>query len=104
MDLKLKYAKHIIEECFWGDYILSAEELLARLEKDEPGFDTFVFSKIIENSRRPSLYLPVLFPPKVLDRLLNRYLRMAKPNKRVRLVAANLTGRFDLVPELQWPQ
>jgi hypothetical protein len=104
MDLKNEYAQKVIEECFWGDYDLSADELLVRLEKSEPGFDKFIFSKIIENSRRPSLYLPVLFSPVALHSLLTRYLRMAGHRRRIRLVAANLTGQFNLVPELQWPQ
>lgn len=102
MDVKRQYAQKVIEECFWGDYDLSADELLLRLENGEPGFDTFIFSKIIENSSRPSVYLPVLFPAIALDALLKRYLQVAGHKKRVRLVAANLTGQFNLVPELQW--
>lgn len=99
---QLVIADRVIEECFWGDYNLTAAELLVRLEQDDPGFDQFLFSKIIENSRQPSRFLPLLFAPEVLQPLLSRYLQMAKNRKRVRLVAANLTGRYDLVPELQW--
>ena len=99
---RLAIADKIISECFWGDYSLTADELLFRLEQHDPGFDRFLFSKIIENSRQPSRYLPMLFAPEVLQSLLDRYLRMAGNRKRVRLVAANLTGRYDLVPELQW--
>lgn len=95
-------ADKIINECFWGDYSLTTEELLLRLEQHEPGFERFLFSKIIENSRQPSRYLPVLFTPEVLQSLLDHYLRIAGNKKRVRLVAANLTSQYDLVPELQW--
>lgn len=89
-------------ECFRGDYLLSAEDILPRLDRGEPGFDRFLFSKIIENSRQPSRHLPVLFPPETLQALPARYLQMSGGNKRVRPVVANLTGRHGLVPELQW--
>lgn len=89
-------------ECFRGDYLLSAEDILPRLDRGEPGFDRFLFSKIIENSRQPSRHLPVLFPPETLQALPARYLQMSGGKKRVRPVVANLTGRHDLVPELQW--
>lgn len=102
MDDRRTIADKMISECFWGDYSLTANELLVRLEQHDPGFERFLFSKIIENSRQPSRYLPMLFAPEVLQSLLDRYLRMAGSRKRVRLVAANLTGRYDLVPELQW--
>jgi len=99
---KLASARRVVAECFWGDYLLSAEDILAGLERDEPGFARFIFSKIIENSRHPSRHLPILFPPEVLAPMLQRYLKMAGGKRRIRLVAANLTGRHELVPELQW--
>lgn len=51
--------------------------------------------------------LPLLFTAETLQALLARYLLMTenqrgRNNQRVRLVAANLTGHYDLVPELQW--
>lgn len=95
-------ADKIISECFWGDYSLTADDLILRLEQHDPGFDRFLFSKIIENSRQPSRYLPMLFAPEVLQSLLDLYLRKAGNRRRVRLVAANLTGQYYLVPELQW--
>ena len=102
MEDRRAIADRMISECFWGDYSLTADELLLRLEQHDPGFDQFLFSKIIENSRQPSRYLPILFAPEVLQSLLGLYLHKAGNRKRVRLVAANLTGRYDLVPELQW--
>lgn len=101
---RLSCARRVLEECFWGDYQLSPEEVLSRLDGCEPGFDRFLFSKILENSRKPSWYLPILFRPEELQALLNRYLGRAGERKRVRLIAANLTGRHDLVPEMQWPK
>lgn len=99
---RLNCAHRVIEECFWGDYLLSAEDMLSRLDRCEPGFDRFIFSKIIENSRKPSWYLPLLFQPGALQSLLARYMERAGDRKRVRLIAANLNGSHDLVPELQW--
>jgi hypothetical protein len=99
---RLTCARRVIEECFWGDYQLSAEVVLSRLDRGDPGFDRFIFSKIIENSRKPSWYLPLLFQPETLQSLLTRYIKSAGNRKRVRLIAANLTGRHDFVPELQW--
>ena len=39
-------AQAVLRECFWGDYQMSAEELLKRLDENDPGFDRFVFSKM----------------------------------------------------------
>lgn len=102
MDNKLNSATQVLNECFWGDYRLSPGDILERLEQNDPGFSRFLFSKIIENSRHPSLHLSILFPEKELLEMLDRYLEMSKGKQRVRLVAANITGNHDLVPELQW--
>lgn len=50
-DPRLSSAQIVLQECFWGDYHLSAQEILDRLDGNESGFDRFLFSKIIENSR-----------------------------------------------------
>ncbi len=99
---RLASAQVVIQECFWGDYQLSAQALLDRLDRNEPGFDRFLFSKIIENSRHPSRHLRNLFPPIVLKNLLDRYLEQAGEKKRLRLIAANLTGNYHQAPEYQW--
>jgi hypothetical protein len=92
----------VLEECFWGDYRLTPTELLERLEKQDVAFERFLFSKIVENSRYPSRHLRNLLPPERLHPLLERYLAQAGDKKRVRLVAANLTGRPELAPEYRW--
>lgn len=102
MDNKLQSATQVVRECFWGDYTLSPRDILARLESNGPGFNHFLFSKIIENSRYPSRHLTILFPKKDLNQMLQRYLKISDNKQRVRLVAANITGNHDLVPELQW--
>lgn len=102
MDRTLQSATQVVRECFWGDYTLSPRDILARLKSNDPGFNHFLFSKIIENSRYPSKHLSILFPEKELHELLDRYLEMSGGKQRVRLVAANITGNHDLVPELKW--
>ena len=99
---RLASARFVMQECFWGEYHLSVQEILDRLDRNEPGFERFLFSKIIENSRYPSRHLRNLFPPGVLQTLLDRYLKQAGDKKRFRLIAANLTGNYRLAPEYQW--
>ena len=101
-DPRLASAQVVIQECFWGEYHLSAQEILDRLDRNEPGFDRFLFSKIIENSPYPSRYLRNLFPPEILQNLLDRYLEQAGDKRRLRLIAANLTGNYSRAPEYQW--
>jgi hypothetical protein len=101
-DPRLSSARIVLQECFWGDYKLSAQEILDRLDNNEPGFDRFLFSKIIENSRYPSRHLRNLLPPDILRDLLNRYLEQAGGSKRLRLIMANLTGDYSKAPEYQW--
>jgi hypothetical protein len=99
---RLASAETVLQECFWGDYNLSAQDLLHRLDAGDPGFERFLFSKIMENSSHPSRHLRILFAPRIMNELLQRHLTQSGDKQRVRLVAANLTGNYDLVPELQW--
>ncbi len=99
---RLSTAERVVQECFWGDYRISAQEILDRLDKGDIDFERFLFSKIMDNSSYPSLHLRTLFAQETLQVLLGRYLKQAGHTKRVRLVAANLTGQYDLVPEEQW--
>jgi len=101
-DSRLKSAKAVLQECFWGEYHLSAQEILDRLDRNEPAFDRFLFSKIIENSPYPSRHLRNLFPPGILQNLLDRYLEQAGEKRRLQLIAANLTGNYNRAPEYQW--
>ncbi|MBL7225025.1 MAG: hypothetical protein ISS59_02725 [Desulfobacteraceae bacterium] len=101
-DPRMTSARLVVRECFWGDYQITAKELVDRLEADEPGFDRFLFSKIMENSPYPSRHISALFHPDMWRALLDRYLKNARNTKRVRLVAANLTGKYDLATEYQW--
>jgi len=76
--------------------------ILRRIDAEDVGFMRFIFSKIIENSSHPSREIRILFPRAVWEQLLNRYMQRSGDKKRIRLVAANLTGNYDLVPEVQW--
>lgn len=95
-------ARVVLRECFWGDYRITSEELLNRLDKDEAGFDRFVFSKIVENSDYPSRHIRALFHPDKWQELLDRYMKTGRNTKRLCLVAANMTGNYDLAKEYTW--
>jgi hypothetical protein len=101
-DNRMINARTVLRECFWGDYQMSAEELLRRLDKDEPGFDRLVFSKIVENSAYPSRHIRALFHPDKWRTLMDRYMKTGRNAKRLRLVAANMTGNYDLAKEYAW--
>lgn len=92
----------VLRECFWGDYRLTAREMLNRLEEEDAGFERFVFSKIVENSGHPSRHIRALFPPEKWRILLDRHLKTGRKTKRIRLIAANLTGDFHLAEEYAW--
>lgn len=101
-DTRTESAEIILREAFWDDYSLSARDILSRLDSGETGFDRFLFSKIIENSRHPSRHLRNLFDPEHLRALLDRYLEQSGSRKRIRLVAANITKNYDLAREHGW--
>ena len=99
---RLDQAGEVLQECFWGEYTLSARDIVDRLDNEEPGFDRFLFSKIIENSRHPSRHIRTLFAPERIQPLLQEYMQKAGRSRRVRLVAANLSGQYRLAPEYAW--
>ena len=101
-DKRIESINTVLKECFWGEYDLTAQEVLDRLDKGDPGFRKFLFSKIIENSNYPSRHIRNLFPPEVLKSLLNEYLKHAGKKRRIRLISANLTGDYEKAPEYRW--
>ncbi|MFW6326021.1 MAG: hypothetical protein ACOC0T_04645 [Desulfovermiculus sp.] len=101
-DKRATSAQQVVQECFWGDYTLSAQDLLAQLDSGDAAFQRFLFSKIVENSRHPSRHLRALYPPEQLQALLKEYMPRARDQKRIRLIAANLTKNYALAPEYQW--
>ena len=101
-DEQTSSAQKVIQECFWDDYTLSVQDLLAKLDSGDLTFQRFLFSKIVENSRHPSRHLRALYPPDQLQALLKDYMPRARDQKRIRLIAANLTQNYALAPEYQW--
>jgi len=101
-DHRLENAKAVLNECFWGEYNLTAKEILEKLDNNTPGFRKFLFSKIIENSNYPSRHIKNLFSQVILNSLLEEYLKHARNNKRIRLISANLTNDYTRAPEYQW--
>jgi len=95
-------AETVANECFWGDYTLTAETILARLGQGDEAFARFLFSRIIEHSRRPSWHLSRLFPPAQLRRLLDRYEPGCRNRKRFAIIKSNITGQYDPPAELAW--
>lgn len=98
-----KAAGKVIAECFWGDYTLTANDLLDGLENGDAAFHRFIFSKIVDHARFPSALIRALFTPQEVRRLLEATARQPRwSDLRHRLIRANLTGETDLVPERQW--
>ena len=96
-------ADKVISECFWGDYVLDADTILARLEAGDHAFERHLFSKIIKNARFPSKLIRALFDEATISRLLEETsTARGRSSSRYRLVRANLTGEYELVPEYGW--
>lgn len=92
----------VLKECFWGDYHLSVDLVMQRLRQGDEGFARFLFSKIVENSRRPSKHLSLLFAPARLRALLDRYEPHCRNPRRFAVIKGNLTGEYTDLPELAW--
>jgi len=96
-------ARRVAAECLWGDYALSADDIVRRLDRGEAGFDRFICSKVIENASHPSRLLDALFDRPHLRELLENMSRSnPRVDRRIRVARANLFGQYDLVPELSW--
>ena len=96
-------ARKVVDECFWGDYVLSESEVLTRLDAGDPDFARFLFGKIADNASYPSRLIRLLFDDSTIREILDA--TAAQPrwaDLHHRLIRANLTGRPDLVPERQW--
>ncbi|NLD36778.1 MAG: hypothetical protein GX654_07915 [Desulfatiglans sp.] len=100
-DNRRKNIKAVLEECFWGEYTITVEDTINRLDKKDTDFIKFLFSKIIENSRYPSRHIKNLFSPAIYNSLIKEYQKKAGDKKRFRLIYANPTGNYDNVPEYQ---
>jgi hypothetical protein len=101
---RLQAAQQFVDECIWGDYSLSPKDIIENLDSKKYGFESFLFSKIVENAKHPSSLLKALLPKARILELLDTYQGQGagRSQKRIRLIKANLTGNFDLVPECAW--
>jgi hypothetical protein len=99
-------ARKVVEECFWGDYTFDADDILRLILENSAYNDSFLIRRIVDNAVWPSRLLRVLFPHdrviQVLEKPAGSY-KSAYHERRHRIVRANLTGDYSLVPERRWP-
>jgi hypothetical protein len=100
----MKALRVVEKEYFWGDYKLTAAEIVARLQSGDQSFKVWLFSKIVDNSSHPSHYLRVLFSPEEIRRLHERASVGARGRRaaRLALIAHNLLGAGATVAEYAW--
>ena len=100
---RLSAARTVLAECFWGDYELSAEEIVRRLDSDDEAFKRFLFGRIADNASYSSRVLRQLFSDSEIHTLLQSTMKQRRwTDLRHRLIRANLTGDHSLVPERSW--
>jgi hypothetical protein len=101
---KVKIAEEMVRECFWGDYHITPERILEKIETSNEEFKIFLISKMIDNARHPSRFLRVLFRPEDLQALLYRVsvLPGSRREKRLRLVKANVLNAKENITEWSW--
>jgi hypothetical protein len=100
---KKEAVEQIFRECFWGDYRISADEILHRLEAGDATFARFLFGKIADNARYLSRLIRILFSPREIEAVLADVTSRPRwQDRRHRCIRANLTGDRKLVPELMW--
>lgn len=92
--------QEIIQDCFWNDYTVTAENLQTKMNNEM--FRKFLFSKILQNSSHPSLHLRLLFTMEEVEALLTSLEKRFGQSKRTKLIRGNLFGQFDLLPAYQW--
>ncbi len=62
--------KSVLDECFWGDYIISPDEAEKKLKSNDKDFLKFFINRIISESSFASARLKFLFSKKQLEELL----------------------------------
>jgi len=100
----LEAAQVVERECFWGDYRLTAPEIVSRLEADDESFRRLVFSKIVDNSSHPSRFLRSLFGASDLRALVDEATKRATGRRaeRLRLIERNLFGTGPELAAYAW--
>ncbi len=96
-------ANRVVTECLWGEYRLNVSEILERVARNDPQFNRFVCGKIVANGSYPSGTLRALFGESGAVALLREMpASLSHIDRRRRTALANLTGEYELVPELSW--
>lgn len=91
----------VIKECFWGDYLLSVEDVERKLQEGDEAFEIFLVSRILAHSSFPSARLRELFPQERLRRILDRVAVSGRLARKKALVRAVLLGE-PLEGEEEW--
>jgi len=104
MDDSEEIFKVIIKECFWGDYSYTLDDIRNNLNSGDEKFRSFLFSKILYNSKYPSKYLRLLFSDIEIKLYLSKIplQNINYFNLRKKLIMANILGENVEISELSW--
>lgn len=91
----------VLKECFWGDYILSVEDVERKLQEEDEAFEVFLASRILAHSTFPSARLLALFPEERLRTILDRVTVSGRSAGKMGLVRAVIFGE-PLEGEEEW--
>ena len=91
----------ILQECFWGDYQISMEQAIDKLQKADPDFEKLITTHIIANSSFPSVYLRAIFSLDKLHSLLENINTSGRTKQRLELAQAVLFKK-QLKAEPSW--
>ncbi|RME91421.1 MAG: hypothetical protein D6767_05225 [Candidatus Hydrogenedentota bacterium] len=102
---KLQAAEEILRDCFWGDYNLTAEQIVQIAEQGTDYDKRFLFGKIIANARNIFITLRI-FSEKDLAKLLDSFMipafRKEFFEKRINIAKHLLLGRQVNLPQYEW--
>lgn len=94
----------IIRECFWGDYKITADDIVRSLAAGDSPLTRLIVSKIVDSASRPSGLLRVLMDHEGAREVIHHlaFLPGTRRDKRIKLVRGNLLGEEVDIPELSW--
>lgn len=102
---RLSSAKSVLEECFWGVYNLSPEQVVSAASGDDEWMRGLIFGKIVDNASHPTPLLLCLFGREGIAELLEREeQRTTNRRRRTRLllIRANALGERVNLPQYSW--
>jgi hypothetical protein len=102
---RLAAARQVLDECFWGDYHFTPEQVVSAAAGSDEWMNGLLFGKIIYNASHPTPLLLCLFGRQRVEELLDRETQRpvdGRKRTRILLVRANALGaRVDL-PQFSW--